>query len=139
MSGIKGKVVVITGASGGIGEATAALLAGRGAKLVLGARRSDILEALVDRIVMAGGEAIYTRTDVTRRDDLMSLVKVACARFGKLDVLINNAGIGPISLLDELRVEDETLYYATLRDNFFYHSQDRTAADPPGAAMSSPR
>jgi NADP-dependent 3-hydroxy acid dehydrogenase YdfG len=106
MSGIKGKVVVITGASGGIGEATAALLAGRGAKLVLGARRSDILEALVDRIVMAGGEAIYTRTDVTRRDDLMSLVKVACARFGKLDVLINNAGIGPISLLDELRVED---------------------------------
>jgi NADP-dependent 3-hydroxy acid dehydrogenase YdfG len=106
MSGIKGKVVAVTGASSGIGEATALLLAGRGAKLVLGARRSDLLEALVDRIAGAGGEAIHARTDVTRRDDLTNLVKVACARFGKLDVLINNAGIGPISPLDDLRVED---------------------------------
>ena len=106
MSGIKGKAVAITGASSGIGEATALLLAGRGAKLVLGARRSDLLEALVDRIVGAGGEAIHARTDVTRRDDLTNLVKVGCARFGKLDVLINNAGIGPISPLDDLRVED---------------------------------
>ena len=106
MSGIKGKVVAVTGASSGIGEATALLLAGRGAKLVLGARRSDLLEALVDRIAGAGGEAIQARTDVTRREDLMNLVKVACARFGKLDVLINNAGIGPISPLDDLRVED---------------------------------
>jgi NADP-dependent 3-hydroxy acid dehydrogenase YdfG len=106
MSGIKGKVVAVTGASSGIGEATALLLAGRGAKLVLGARRSDLLEALVDRIVGAGGEALHARTDVTRRDDLTNLVKVACARFGKLDVLINNAGIGPISPLDDLRVED---------------------------------
>lgn len=106
MSGINGKAVAITGASSGIGEATALLLAGRGAKLVLGARRSDLLEALVDRIVGAGGEAIHARTDVTRRDDLTNLVKVGCARFGKLDVLINNAGIGPISPLDDLRVED---------------------------------
>ena len=106
MSGIKGKVVAVTGASSGIGEATALLLAGRGAKLVLGARRSDRLEALVDRIAGAGGEAIHARTDVTRREDLMNLVKVGCARFGKLDVLINNAGIGPISPLDDLRVED---------------------------------
>jgi NADP-dependent 3-hydroxy acid dehydrogenase YdfG len=106
MSGIKGKVVAVTGASSGIGEATALLLAGRGAKLVLGARRSDRLQALVDRIAGAGGEAIHARTDVTRREDLMILVKVACAKFGKLDVLINNAGIGPISPLDDLRVED---------------------------------
>jgi NADP-dependent 3-hydroxy acid dehydrogenase YdfG len=106
MSGIKGKVVAVTGASSGIGETTALLLASRGAKLVLGARRSDLLEALVDRIAGAGGEAIHARTDVTRREDLMNLVKVACARFGKLDVLINNAGIGPISPLDDLRVED---------------------------------
>jgi NADP-dependent 3-hydroxy acid dehydrogenase YdfG len=106
MSGIEGKVVVITGASSGIGEATAALLAGRDAKLVLGARRSDLLEALVDRIVWAGGEAIYARTDVRRRDDLTNLVKVARARFGKLDVFINNAGIGPISFLDDLCVQD---------------------------------
>jgi NADP-dependent 3-hydroxy acid dehydrogenase YdfG len=106
MPGIKGKVVAITGASSGIGEATAVLLAGRGAKLILGARRSDRLEALVDRIATAGGQAFYVPTDVTRRGDLANLVKAACARFGKLDVFINNAGIGPISLLDDLRVED---------------------------------
>jgi NADP-dependent 3-hydroxy acid dehydrogenase YdfG len=106
MSGIKNKVVAITGASSGIGEATALLLAERGAKLVLGARRSGRLEALADRIAKAGGEAAYASTDVKRRDDLSNLVKLACERFGKLDVLVNNAGIAPTSLLDELRVDD---------------------------------
>jgi NADP-dependent 3-hydroxy acid dehydrogenase YdfG len=106
MSGIEGKVVAITGASSGIGAATALLLAERGAKLALGARRSDRLEALAGRIAAAGGEAAYARTDVTRRDDLSGLVRLACDRYGKLDVLINNAGIGPISALDDLRVED---------------------------------
>jgi NADP-dependent 3-hydroxy acid dehydrogenase YdfG len=106
MSGIKGKVIAITGASSGIGEATAVLLAGRGAKVVLGARRCDRLDALVDRIATAGGEAFYVPTDVTKRHDVSNLVKAACARFGKLDVFINNAGIGPISLFDDLRVED---------------------------------
>ena len=106
MSGIEDKVVVITGASSGIGEATALLLAGRGAKVVLGARRSDRLEALAARIADAGGESTHARTDVRRREDLSDLVKLACERYGKLDVLVNNAGIAPISLLDELRVED---------------------------------
>jgi len=106
MSGTEGKVVAITGASSGIGEATALLLAERGAKLVLGARRSDRLEALANRIAGAGGEAAYARTDVKRRDDLTGLVKLACERYGKLDVLVNNAGIGPVSPLDDLRVED---------------------------------
>jgi NADP-dependent 3-hydroxy acid dehydrogenase YdfG len=106
MSGIEGKVVVITGASGGIGEATALLLAEHGAKLVLGARRSERLEALAARITELGSEAAWARTDVTRRDDLSGLVKLACERYGKLDVLISNAGIGPISPLDDLRVEE---------------------------------
>src|SRR6266436_5368593 len=106
MSGTEGKVVVITGASSGIGEATALLLAERGAKVVLGARGLDRLEALADRIARAGGGAVYARTDVKRREDLSNLVKLACERYGKLDVLVNNAGIMPVSPLDDLRVED---------------------------------
>jgi NADP-dependent 3-hydroxy acid dehydrogenase YdfG len=106
MSGIKDKVVAITGASSGIGQAAALLLAERGAKLVLGARRSDRLEALANRIAAAGGEASYAPTDVTRRGDLLNLVNLACDRYGRLDVLVNNAGIAPISLLNDLRVEE---------------------------------
>ena len=102
----EGKVVAITGASSGIAEATALLLAGRGAQVVLAARRSDRLEALAARIAAAGGEAAYARTEVKRRDDLMNLVKFSCDRYGKLDVLVSNAGIGPISRFDDLRVED---------------------------------
>jgi NADP-dependent 3-hydroxy acid dehydrogenase YdfG len=106
MNGIEGKVVVVTGASSGIGEATALLLAERGAKVVLGARGSDRLKALAGRIEASGGEAVYIHTDVKRRDDLSNLVGLAVERYGKLDVLINNAGVAPNSLLDELRVED---------------------------------
>ena len=106
MLGIEGKVVAITGASSGIGEATALLLAERGAKVVLGARRGDLLEVLADRIAKAGGEASFASTDVKRRDDLSALVQLACERYGRLDVLVNNAGVMPVSALDELRVED---------------------------------
>ena len=106
MTGIEGKVVVITGASSGIGEATSLLLAERGAKVVLGARGLDRLQALAGRIVASGGEAAYARTDVRRREDLSALVGLALDRYGRLDVLVNNAGVAPISLLDDLRVED---------------------------------
>ncbi|MFD7720848.1 SDR family oxidoreductase [Streptomyces sp. NPDC059814] len=106
MSGIEGKVVAITGASSGIGEATALLLASRGAKVVLGARRPERLAALAARIEEAGGEAAWARTDVKKRADLTGLVTLARERFGKLDVLVSNAGIGPISPLDDLRVEE---------------------------------
>ena len=106
MPGIKDKVIIITGASSGIGEAAALLLAERGAKVVLGARGSDRLGALADRITSAGGDAVFAVTDVTRRGDVSRLVTLAMERHGQLDVLVSNAGVGPISPLDDLRVED---------------------------------
>src|SRR5580692_1538162 len=104
-SGIEDKVVAITGASSGIGEATALLLAERGAKVVLGARGSDRLAALAERIEEAGGAVAYAPTDVRRRSDLGALVGLACDRYGKLDVLFSNAGVMPVSPLSDLRVE----------------------------------
>ncbi|PTW55701.1 NADP-dependent 3-hydroxy acid dehydrogenase YdfG [Breoghania corrubedonensis] len=103
---IEGKVVAITGASSGIGRATAKLLAERGALVVLGARREPVLEALAEEIAAAGGRAAFKATDVRRRGDLEALVSTATERFDRLDVIINNAGIGPISRFDALRVED---------------------------------
>jgi NADP-dependent 3-hydroxy acid dehydrogenase YdfG len=100
------KVVAITGAGSGIGRASARLLATRGAKLVLGGRRDAHLAAVAAEIESAGGTATYRQTDVTRRADLDALVKLACDRYGRLDVLVNNAGIGPISRFDALKVDD---------------------------------
>jgi NADP-dependent 3-hydroxy acid dehydrogenase YdfG len=106
MSGIRDKVVAITGASSGIGEATALLLAERGATVVLAARRADRLDDLAQRITTAGGQAVAEVTDVRCRDHLIRLVDLARERFGRLDVLVNNAGVGLLSSLDELRVDD---------------------------------
>jgi NADP-dependent 3-hydroxy acid dehydrogenase YdfG len=106
MPRIENKVIAITGASSGIGEATALLLAERGAKLVLGARRTERLAALAAQIAGAGGEAVFASVDVSRRDDVAALVQLALDSYGRLDVLVNNAGVMPISPLDELRVED---------------------------------
>lgn len=103
---IKGKVVAITGASSGIGEATALMLAAKGAKVVLAARRSDRLAALVARIREAGGDAVYRVTDVRLRNDLVKLVDLACETYGHLDVMVNNAGISHLSRVDEMQVED---------------------------------
>ena len=106
MDNLTGKVVAITGASSGIGEATALLLAERGAKVVLGARRQERLDSLAKRIMAAGGEVDFVPTDVRQRTDLAQLVALAHERFGRLDVLVNNAGVGLLSRFDELRVED---------------------------------
>jgi NADP-dependent 3-hydroxy acid dehydrogenase YdfG len=101
MDGIAGKVIVITGASSGIGEAAARLLAERGAKLVLGSRRPEPLAALAGAL-----DAAWRATDVSRRADVEALVALAGERYGRLDVLIGNAGAMPISPFDELRVDD---------------------------------
>ena len=106
MTGIADKVVAITGGSSGIGEATARHLAERGASVILGARRSDRLKMLAESIASKGGKVSYLVIDVRRREDVASLVGLATDRYGKLDVLINNAGIAPISRLDDLRVDD---------------------------------
>lgn len=106
MSNIKDKVIVITGGSSGMGKATAVMLAERGAHIVVGARRKQNLEELVTSIGSKGGSASYQVTDVTNRSDVENLVKHAVNTYGKVDAIINNAGIGPISFLDDLRIED---------------------------------
>jgi NADP-dependent 3-hydroxy acid dehydrogenase YdfG len=105
MSEIEGKVVAITGASSGIGEATALLLADRGAAVVLGARRTERLDELADGIRRRGGRAAACSTDVTRREDLAGLVGRAVEDFGRLDVLVSNAGISKIGPMDALDVD----------------------------------
>jgi NADP-dependent 3-hydroxy acid dehydrogenase YdfG len=95
VSNITDKVVVITGASSGIGESTAKLLAEQGAKVVLGARRSNRIDAVVQEISATGGKAIGFATDVTNRAEVEALIQGAVDGFGRVDVLLNNAGIMP--------------------------------------------
>ncbi|GAA3847357.1 SDR family oxidoreductase [Amycolatopsis tucumanensis] len=105
MSGVDGKVVAITGASSGIGAATAIELADRGAAVVLGARRGERLASLVERIRGTGGRAEMLEVDVTRREDLAELVGLAVDRFGRLDVLVSNAGIASLAPVADLEVD----------------------------------
>ncbi|MFI1095329.1 SDR family oxidoreductase [Streptomyces sp. NPDC020917] len=113
MSGIEGKVVAITGASSGIGAATAVHLAEKGARLVLGARREDRLNEVVEEITAKGGSAVGAVVDVTRREDLQRLTDTAVDRFGRLDVLVSNAGTMAVSPFDELRQDDWDAMVAT--------------------------
>lgn len=106
MDAFTGKVVAITGASSGIGAATARRLADRGAAVVLGARRADRLDALAAQIRAAGGRANALTVDVTHAEDLQRLVDTAVSEHGRLDVLISNAGIGPISPMTARRRGD---------------------------------
>src|SRR5690242_16021648 len=103
---IRSKVVVITGASSGLGEATARYLAARGAKVVLGARRADRLQGLVHEITEAGGDAFALTTDVTDSRQVQALVDAAVTRHGRLDVILNNAGVMPHSPLERRKTDD---------------------------------
>ncbi len=103
---IKGKVVVITGASSGLGETTARHLASKGASVVLGARRIENLEKIAKEIRDNGGKAEVLKTDVTIASEVKALVDKAVSSFGKIDVLINNAGLMAIAPLSETKVEE---------------------------------
>lgn len=103
---IAGKVIVITGASSGMGEAAARHLAAKGANVILGARRVDRIDALAAEIAAAGGQATAVTTDVSKREDVQTLVDTAVATYGRIDVLINNAGVMPLSPMDRLKVDE---------------------------------
>ena len=103
-NGIEGKIVVITGASSGLGEATARLLSSQGASVVLGARRADRLQSLAEALTDAGGKAIALPTDVTQPDQVQALVDAAVQAYGRIDVMINNAGLMPQALLERLQI-----------------------------------
>ncbi len=106
MSDIKGKVIAITGASSGIGEAAARLLAERGAKVVVGARRTERLAKLVADIKAKGGDARFLAVDVTKREEVQDFADFAKAEFGRVDVLVNNAGIMPLSPMAAMKVDE---------------------------------
>jgi NADP-dependent 3-hydroxy acid dehydrogenase YdfG len=103
---IQGKVIVITGASSGLGAASARLLSSQGAKVVLGARRLERIQALADEFNANGAEALAVQTDVTQCDQVKALVEAAIQAHGRIDVMINNAGLMPHSPLERLKVED---------------------------------
>ena len=105
MQNLKGKVVAITGASTGIGKATAIKLAENGVKVVLGARNTEQLANVVDEIKNNGGEASFIRIDVRNKADLMQLVHTAVGKYGQLDVIVNNAGVARLSRIDELDID----------------------------------
>jgi NADP-dependent 3-hydroxy acid dehydrogenase YdfG len=103
---IAGKVVVITGGSSGLGAATARMLAARGASVVLGARRVDKMNALAEEIRAAGGKVEVVATDVTKAADVQALIDTAIRAYGKLDVLVNNAGLMAIAPISEVKVDE---------------------------------
>lgn len=106
MSVLNGKVVVITGASSGIGETTARLLASLGAHVVIGARRVERLEALAADIQADGGSVVVQRLDVTELEQMQAIIETAQSRFGRVDAVINNAGVMPLSSLEALKIEE---------------------------------
>jgi NADP-dependent 3-hydroxy acid dehydrogenase YdfG len=106
MLNVQNKVIAITGASSGIGEASAKLLAQNGAKVVLGARRTEKLEKIVEAIRSAGGVAEFQAVDVTDRAAMKAFIQFAKDKFGRIDVIFNNAGVMPLSLIRDLKVDE---------------------------------
>jgi NADP-dependent 3-hydroxy acid dehydrogenase YdfG len=106
MENIKAKVIIITGASSGIGEVTSKFLAQNGARVVLAARREERLKIIVNEIKKYGGEAVFKQTDVTSAEDMQKLAQFALEQYGRIDVIINNAGIMPNSPLNELKIQE---------------------------------
>ena len=104
--GIKDKIVVVTGASSGLGEATARLLSEQGATVVLGARRADRLQSLAKDLEVRGGKALAVTTDVIQREQVKALVDAAVQSYGRIDVMINNAGLMPQAPLERLKVDE---------------------------------
>ncbi|KGM35918.1 oxidoreductase [Inquilinus limosus MP06] len=103
---MEGKIIAVTGASSGIGEAVARHFAKAGAAVMLGARRLHRLEAVAEEIRRDGGRVALQRLDVTRREDVEAFVQAAVAQFGRLDVIVNNAGVMPLSPVADLKVEE---------------------------------
>lgn len=103
---ISGKVVVITGASSGLGEATARMLSSMGATVVLAARRKDRIDALAKELKDKGGKAMSVETDVTDATQVKALVDAAVKKYGRINAMLNNAGLMPQSLLEQLKIED---------------------------------
>ncbi|HET7627480.1 MAG TPA: SDR family oxidoreductase [Bacillales bacterium] len=106
MANVEGKVVILTGASSGIGEGTARELAAHGAKLVLAARRKSRLEQLQREIEASGGVASFRVTDVTSKEEMFELAEFALDTYGKIDVMINNAGLMPLSFMNKRKVDE---------------------------------
>ena len=106
MEAIARKIIVITGASSGLGEAVARLLSSQGATVVLGARRNDRIQALAAELIRLGGRASAVETDVTQHKQVQNLVDHAVESYGRIDVMINNAGLMPSSPLDRLKIDD---------------------------------
>ena len=105
-AGIKDKIVVVAGASSGLGEATARLLSAEGATVVLGARRADRIRTLARELEMRGGNALAVTTDVTQREQVKALVDASVQTYGRVDVMINNAGLMPQTPLERLKVDE---------------------------------
>jgi hypothetical protein len=125
---LEGKVAIITGASSGIGKATAKKLAGAGARVVLAARRKNELEKIKADIEKGGGEALVVETDVTNRDDVKKLARATKDKFGPCDVLVNNAGIMPLSYMKNMHV-DEWLKMVDVNVNGVLHCLAETLPD----------